>query len=136
MCDVPMRTDETICLAAIMQALVAKIHKLHRQNLSFRPYHRMLINENKWRAARYGISGKLIDFGKQEEVEYKLLVVELLEFIDDVIDELGSRKEIEYIHQILEMGTGADRQLAVFEQTNDMKAVVDYIVSETKIGIY
>lgn len=136
MCDVPMRTDETICLAAIMQALVAKIHKLHRQNLSFRPYHRMLINENKWRAARYGISGKLIDFGKQEEVEYKLLVVELLEFIDDVIDELGSRKEIEYIHQILEMGTGADRQLAVFEKTNDMKAVVDYIVSETKIGIY
>lgn len=136
MCDVPMRTDETICLAAIMQALVAKIHKLHRMNLSFRPYHRMLINENKWRAARYGIHGKLIDFGKQEEVEYRLLVVELLEFIDDVIDELGSRKEIEYIHNILEMGTGADRQLAVFDQTNDMKAVVDYIVSETKIGIY
>jgi carboxylate-amine ligase len=136
MCDVPMRTDETICLAAIMQALVAKIHKLHRMNLSFRPYHRMLINENKWRAARYGISGKLIDFGKQEEVDYKLLVVELLEFIDDVVDELGSRSEIEYIHQILEMGSGADRQLAVFEQTNDLKAVVDYIVSETKIGIY
>ncbi len=135
MCDVPMRTDETICLAAIMQALVAKIHKLHRSNLSFRPYHRMLINENKWRAARYGIQGKLIDFGKQEEVEYKLLVVELLEFIDDVIDELGSRKEIEYIHQILEMGTGADRQLSVYERTSDLNAVVDYIVSETKIGL-
>jgi len=135
MCDVPMRTDETICLAAIMQALVAKIHKLHSQNLSFRPYRRMLINENKWRAARYGISSKLIDFGKQEEVEYKILIHELLEFIDDVLDELGSRKEIEYIHQILEMGTGADRQLAVFEQTGSMNAVVDYIVSETKIGI-
>jgi carboxylate-amine ligase len=135
MCDVPMRTDETICLAAIMQALVAKIHKLHRANLSFRPYHRMLINENKWRAARYGIQGKLIDFGKQEEVEYKILAGELLEFIDDVIDELGSRKEIEYIHQIMEMGTGADRQLAVYEKTNDMNAVVDYIVSETKIGL-
>jgi carboxylate-amine ligase len=135
MCDVPMRTDETICLAAIMQALVAKIHQLHRSNLSFRPYHRMLINENKWRAARYGIQGKLIDFGKQEEVEYKILVTELLEFIDDVVDELGSRSEIEYIHQILEMGTGADRQLAVFEQTGDLNAVVDYIVSETKIGI-
>jgi carboxylate-amine ligase len=136
MCDVPMRIDETICLAAIMQALVVKIHKLHRSNLSFRPYHRMLINENKWRAARYGIQGKLIDFGKQEEVDYRILAGELLEFIDDVIDELGSRKEIEYIHQIMEMGTGADRQLAVFEQTGDMNAVVDYIVSETKIGIY
>ncbi|WAC13899.1 carboxylate-amine ligase [Dyadobacter pollutisoli] len=135
MCDVPMRTDETICLAAIMQALVAKIHKLHRMNLSFRPYHRMLINENKWRAARYGIHGKLIDFGKQEEVEYKILVAELLEFIDDVVDELGSRKEIDYIHQIMEMGTGADRQLAVFEETGSMNAVVDYIVAETRIGL-
>ena len=135
MCDVPMRTDETICLAAIMQALVAKIHKLHSQNLSFRPYRRMLINENKWRAARYGIHSKLIDFGKQEEIEYKILIHELLEFIDDVVDELGSRKEIEYIHQILEMGTGADRQLAVFEETGCLNAVVDYIVSETKIGL-
>ncbi|MCE7060140.1 carboxylate-amine ligase [Dyadobacter sp. CY343] len=135
MCDVPMRTDETICLAAIMQALVAKIYKLHRMNLSFRIYDRMLINENKWRAARYGISGKLIDFGKQEEVEYKLLAGELLEFIDDVVDELGSRKEIEYIHKIMEMGTGADRQLAVFEETGSMNAVVDYIVAETKIGL-
>jgi carboxylate-amine ligase len=135
MCDVPMRTDETICLAAIMQALVAKIHKLHRMNLSFRPYHRMLINENKWRAARYGIHGKLIDFGKQEEVEYKILVSELLEFIDDVVDELGSRKEIDYIHQIMEMGTGADRQLAVFEETGSLNAVVDYIVAETKVGL-
>lgn len=135
MCDVPMRTDETICLAAIMQALVAKIHKLHSQNLSFRPYRRMLINENKWRAARYGISSKLIDFGKQEEVEYKILIHELLEFIDDVVDELDSRKEVEYIHQILEMGTGADRQLAVFEQTGSLSDVVDYIVSETRIGL-
>jgi carboxylate-amine ligase len=135
MCDVPMRTDETICLAAIMQALVAKIYKLHRKNLSFRVYDRMLINENKWRAARYGISGKLIDFGKQEEVEYRLLAGELLEFIDDVVDELGSRKEIDYVHQIMEMGTGADRQLAVFEQTGSMNAVVDYIVAETKIGL-
>ncbi len=135
MCDVPMRTDETICLAAIMQALVAKIHKLHSLNLSFRPYRRMLINENKWRAARYGISSKLIDFGKQEEVDFKILIHELLEFIDDVVDDLGSRKETEYIHQILEMGTGADRQLAVFDQTGSMNAVVDYIVSETKIGI-
>lgn len=135
-CDIPMRVDETICLAAIMQALVAKIHKLHRANLSFRPYHRMLINENKWRAARYGIQGKLIDFGKQEEVDYKILMYELLDFIDDVVDELGSRKEIEYIHTMLHMGTGADRQLAVFEKTNDLNAVVDYIVSETKLGIY
>jgi carboxylate-amine ligase len=135
-CDIPMRIDETICLAALMQALVAKIYKLMKQNLNFRPYRRVLINENKWRAARYGIQGKLIDFGKQEEVPYRDLCGELLDFVDDVLDDLGSRHEVEYIKQILDHGTGADRQLAVFEQTNDLSKVVDYIVEETKFGIY
>ncbi|GAB3701710.1 carboxylate-amine ligase [Spirosoma flavus] len=134
-CDIPMRVDETICLAAIMQALVAKIYKLHKQNLNFRPYRRILINENKWRAARYGIEGKLIDFGKQEEVPTHHLIHELLNFIDDVVDDLGSRAECEYVLKILEMGTGADRQLAVFQQHNDLKSVVDYIVQETSYGI-
>jgi carboxylate-amine ligase len=134
-CDVPMRVDETICLAAIMQALVAKIYKLHQQNLNFRPYRRILINENKWRAARYGIEGKLIDFGKQEEVPTHHLIHELLSFIDDVVDELGSRAECEYVLKILEMGTGADRQLAVFQQHNNLKSVVDYIVEETSFGV-
>ena len=136
-CDIPMRIDETICIAALIQALVAKMHKLLKQNLSFRPYRKVLINENKWRAARYGIQGKLIDFCKQEEVPYRELCGELLDFVDDVLDELGSRHEVEYIKQILDHGTGADRQLAVFEQTGgDLKAVVDYIVEETKAGIY
>lgn len=134
-CDVPMRVDETICLAAIMQALVVKIAKLQRQNLNFRPYRRVLISENKWRAARYGIEGKLIDFGKQEEVPTPNLIHELLEFVDDVVDELGSRAECQYVLKILEMGTGADRQLAVFQQTGDLKQVVDYIVEETSFGV-
>ena len=135
-CDVPMRVEETICLAAICQALVVKIYKLQRQNLNFRPYRRNLINENKWRAARFGIESKLIDFGIQEEVEFRVLMGELLEFIDDVVDELGSRKEVEHVHWILENGSGADRQLAVYEKSgNDMNAVVDFIVQETKIGV-
>jgi carboxylate-amine ligase len=118
-----------------MQALVAKIYKLHKQNLNFRPYRRILINENKWRAARYGIEGKLIDFGKQEEVPTHHLIHELLNFIDDVVDDLGSRAECEYVLKILEMGTGADRQLAVFQQHKSLKRVVDYIVEETSFGI-
>lgn len=134
-CDVPMRIDETICLAAIMQAIVAKLHKLHSQNLSFRQYRRNLINENKWRAARDGINAKLIDFGKEEEVPFKQLVGELLEFIDDVLDELGSRKEVEYVHQILANGTGADRQLRVFKETGNLHSVVDYMIAETKHGL-
>src|SRR5215210_1227203 len=134
-CDVPMRVDETIALAALMQAVTVKLHKLIKQNLGFRLYRRLLLNENKWRAARHGISGKLIDFGKQEEVECSALIHELLAFIDDVVDELGSREEIEYIHEILRSGTGADRQIAVWNQTNDINAVVDYIVHETHRGL-
>ncbi len=134
-CDVPMRVDETICLAALMQALIAKIYKLMRQNLNFRPYRKVLINENKWRAARDGIKGKLIDFGKQEEVPYVNLAHELLDFVDDVVDELGSRHEVEYIQKILDMGTGADRQLDVWERTRDFRQVVDYIVEETAVGV-
>lgn len=134
-CDVQLRIDETIALAAVMQAVVAKIYKLMQSNLNFRLYRRALITENKWRACRYGIEGKLIDFGKQEEVNTHLLIHELLDFVDDVVDELGSRHEITNIHKILENGTGADRQLAVYHQTQDLKAVVDFMIQETYHGI-
>jgi carboxylate-amine ligase len=134
-CDIPMRVDETIVLAAIMQAVVAKLHKLIKQNLGFRLYRRALIAENKWRAARYGIEGKLIDFGKKTEVPYSNLIQELLDFVDDVVDELGSREELKYVNKILEMGTGADRQLAIWEQSYDTKSVVDYIIDETHYGL-
>ena len=134
-CDIPMRVDETICLAAIMQAVIAKLYKLHRQNMGFRTYRARLINENRWRASRYGINGKMIDFGKQEEVPTRDLIAELLEFIDDVVDDLGSREEIDYVNQILRQGTGADRQVEVYNRTKDLKAVVDYIISETHHGL-
>jgi carboxylate-amine ligase len=111
-----MRLDETIALAALMQALVAKQHKLMLQNLTFRNYKRALINENKWRAARYGIEGKLIDFGKESETPFIELLEEMIAFVDDVVDELNSREEVNYLRQIVKMGTGADRQLKVFEQ--------------------
>ena len=134
-CDIPMCAEETLCIAAIFQSIVAKLYKLIKQNLGFRLYRRALIMENKWRASRYGIDGKLIDFGKQEEVEYKTLLYELLEFVDDVVDELGNREEVHFAEKILEMGTGADRQLSVWEQTNDLTRVVDYIIEETHQGL-
>jgi carboxylate-amine ligase len=91
--------------------------------------------ENKWRALRYGLDGKLIDFGKKKEVPLRDLMLEYLEFVDDVVDGLGSRKELEYIHKILEMGSGADRQLRVYKETGDLKKVVDYMIEETETGI-
>jgi glutamate---cysteine ligase / carboxylate-amine ligase len=134
-CDIPHTIDETIAIAALIQAVIAKLYQLKQRNLNFRLYSRALINENKWRAARYGIEGKLIDFGKETEVPTKALIYELLSFVEDVIEDLDSREEINYIHEILEKGTSADRQLAVYEKTNDLKAVVDFIIAETKKGI-
>jgi carboxylate-amine ligase len=134
-CDIPMRVDETIALAALIQATVAKLYKLYEANQGFRLYRRALIMENKWRAARYGLQGKLIDFGKQTQVPVRDLILEYLDFVDDVVDELGSRHEIEYVHTILQKGSGADRQIRVFEQTGDLKKVVDYIIEETEVGV-
>ncbi|MGH9916078.1 MAG: carboxylate-amine ligase, partial [Pyrinomonadaceae bacterium] len=131
-CDIPTRVDDTIAIAALFQAIVAKLEKLILSNLGFRLYRRMLIQENKWRAVRYGLEGKLIDFGRQKEVPVRDLILELLEFVDDVLDELGSRKEVEHIHTILERGTSADEQLRVYEETNgDLNAVVDLLIVRT-----
>ena len=134
-CDIMMRVDETIAIAALFQAITAKLYKLIKQNLGFRLYRRALIMENKWRASRYGLDGKMIDFGKREEVSVRSLIHELLEFVDDVVDDLGSRREIEYIYQMLETGSGADRQLSVWRQKGDIKAVVDFIIEETHHGL-
>jgi glutamate---cysteine ligase / carboxylate-amine ligase len=134
-CDIPMRADETICLAALMQAIAAKLYKLRAKNLGFRQYRRALIMENKWRASRYGIRGKLVDFGRAEEVDETQLLYELLEFIDDVVDDLGSRKQCEYLKTIIERGTGADRQIEVWHKTRDIRKVVDYICDETVVGL-
>ncbi len=134
-CDIPMRVEETVALAALIQATVAKLYKLYSANQGFRLYRRALIMENKWRASRYGLEGKLIDFGKQIEVPMRDLVYEYLEFVDDVVEELDCREELNYIHQILEMGTGADRQLRVFQENQDLKKVVDYIIEETEVGV-
>lgn len=126
-CDVPMTVSETIAIAALFQAICAKLYKLRHQNMNFIQYQRALITENKWRAGRYGIDGSLIDFGKESEVNTRLLLFELLDFVDDVVDDLGSRHMINYITKMMENGTGADRQLKVYEETNNLVSVADYI---------
>jgi glutamate---cysteine ligase / carboxylate-amine ligase len=134
-CDVPMTVDETICFAALFQAITAKLYRLHKKNMSWRIYGKALLNENKQRAARYGMQSNLIDFGKKKEVPFGALMDELLEFIDDVVDELGSRKDVYYVREIMKNRSGASRQLKVYEQTKSLPAVVDYIISQTEKGI-
>jgi len=134
-CDMPVTADETIAIAALFQAVVARLYQLRSRNLGFRTYPSNLILENKWRAARYGLDGMLIDFGKREEVAARDLMEELLAFVDPVVDELGSRDELETVRRIVRMGTGADRQLAAFRRHGNAKAVVDHLIEETIQGL-
>lgn len=141
--DICTTVDDAVCIAATFQAVVAKLLKLRENNMSWRSYRHMHITENKWRAVRYGIDGELIDFGKQESVPFHFLMEEMLELLDDVVDDLGSRKEVEHIRHILQHGTSADRQLAVYRKHGGdenrqeaLKAVVDHLIEETKRGIY
>jgi carboxylate-amine ligase len=135
MCDVTTKVEEAVAIAALTQAIVVKLHRLYKGNMGFRLYRRALIEENKWRAARYGIEGKLVDFGKETEVPMRELIPELLEFVDDVVDELGSRSAVEYVHTIMNEGTSAERQLRVYQETGDLKAVVQHLVNETRGGV-
>ena len=133
--DICTRIDETICVAALVLAIVGKLIQLRQNNQSWRRYRHHLIEENKWRAVRWGLDGTLIDFGKRTAVPARFLIGEMLEFVEDVVDELEVREEVAYAETILEHGTSADRQLATYRETDDLKAVVDQLVSETKEGL-
>jgi glutamate---cysteine ligase / carboxylate-amine ligase len=135
-CDIPMRVDETLAIAALIQATALKLYRLLARNLSWRPYSRALLMENKWRAVRYGLDGMLIDFGREAEVPERDLIREYLDFVDDVLDELDSREAVDVVRWILEHGTGADRQLKVFaESGGSFQAVVAHMVEETRQGL-
>ncbi len=133
-CDVPTSAEDSITLAALTQALVVKLHRLYAKNQGWRLYPRALIEENKWRAVRWGLDGKLIDFGKRQEVPMRDLALEILEFVDDVLDDLGSRAAVEGVHRILREGTSAEKQLQIFKETGSLQAVVQYLVRETRRG--
>jgi carboxylate-amine ligase len=140
--DICTTVDEAVCIAALFQAICAKLIKMRRHNMSWRHYRYMHITENKWRAVRYGINGSLVDFGREEEVPFAVLMEELLEILDDVVDDLGSRQEVEYVRTILDKGSSADRQIAVYmanggedNHKEALIAVVDHLVAETRLGI-
>src|SRR5258708_7131208 len=141
--DICTTVDEAMCIAALIQSLAAKLLKLRANNQSWRLYRSELLMDNKWRAAPYGIEGTLVDFGAQEAKTIPALWAELLEFIDDVVPELGTRREVEYVQTILKNGTSADRQLSAYRRAlesgcNEEQALVkvtDMLIVETGQGI-
>jgi len=133
-CDMSTRIDDTVALAALIQAIMGKLYLLYRRNMGFREYARELIEENKWRALRYGIDGQLIDFGKKAQVPVRTLVGELLDFVDEAAEKFNSQAELDRIRGILREGTSADKQLAVFQRTGNIQSVVDHLIEQTAMG--
>ena len=118
----------------MIQAIMGKLYLLYKKNLGFREYARELVEENKWRAVRYGIDGQLIDFGKQAQVPLRELTSELLDFVSDAADIFKTQDELDRVRKILQEGTSADKQLAIFDKTQSYQAVVDHLISETMRG--
>lgn len=135
-CDVCTNVEDAIAICSLKVALVAKLLKLRRNNMSWRQYRKELIQENKWRAVRYGLNGKLLDLGRQKEVQAIQLIIELLTFVDDVVDDLDLRDEISHIQTILHRGTSADRQRKKYLETGSFKEVVLMLADDTMEGVW
>lgn len=133
-CDMTTRLDDTLAIAALVQAVMGKLYLLYRRNQAWRDYSHMLIEENKWRAVRYGLDGQLIDFGKREQVPIRVLIEELLDFVSEAADIFHTQDELDRIRTLCQEGTSADRQLRVFKETGSLKAVVDDLAAQTLMG--
>ncbi len=136
-CDMPATIEDTLAIAALCQALVAKLTWLYKRGMATQVLPRYHIDENKWRAMRYGLDAEIIDFVQNRRLSMRIAIRELLDFVDDVLDDLGSRYEINYLRTLLEdpSGTGADRQIAIYEQTGSVDAVTQYLMQQTLKGM-
>ena len=136
-CDMPATIEDTLALAAMCQALIAKLTWCHEHNVDVPILTRDYLDENKWRAMRYGLDAEAIDFVKLRRLSMRDSINELLDFVEDVVDDLGSRHEMNYLRALMASpnGTGADRQIAVYKQSGDLKKVVELLMDQTMQGV-
>ncbi|WP_224814597.1 carboxylate-amine ligase [Hasllibacter sp. MH4015] len=136
-CDVSPRLEDQLALSALIQCLVRMLMRLRQNNQRWRVYDRFLINENRWRAQRYGVSEGLIDFGRGEIVDMGVLVKELIALVEEDAEILGCREELERLHSMA-TETSADRQRKVYQGIRNaggdhdagMRSVVEHLVDE------
>ncbi len=131
MCDCSTSLRDAVSIAALIQALVAKVITLRKSNQQWRNYRGSLIHENKWRSAQKGVKANLIDLGHEKEAPFGDLISEMLEFIDDVVDDLGTRDYIDNILIISNKGSSADKQIKIYNEREKIEDVVDFLIKET-----
>jgi glutamate---cysteine ligase / carboxylate-amine ligase len=134
-CDLPMTVDETIWIAALIQSLVARLTELSRKNWTWREYPVAFIQENKWRALRYGVDASMVDWGRRQPKSMNDLIEEIIEFVEPAARRLGCLHEVIGIRNIVKDGCGADRQRAHFRAHGSMTSVVDFIMDQTIKGL-
>jgi carboxylate-amine ligase len=141
--DICTRLDDTIAIAALYRCLLRMLWRLRRNNQRWRLYARMLVEENRWRAQRYGIDEGLVDFGKGAVVPYAVLLDEIIELVEVDARHFGCTAEVAAARDILVRGTSADRQRRVFgaalaegvPRQAALHRVVDHLIAETLEGL-
>ena len=141
--DIPTRLDDVLCIAALYQSLLHMLYRRRIVNQRWRTYRDMLVEENRWRAQRYGTEGDMMDFGLGELVPFAELIEELIELVAVDAEALGCVEEVRHAREIVARGTSADRQLDVYNtsiglgasEEDALKAVVDMLITETVAGI-
>lgn len=136
--DMPATVDDTLSIAALCQALVAKLAQLNERGKGKPVFARDYIEENKWRAMRYGLDAEVLDFERYRHLSMRDALRELLDMVDDVVDKLGSRREMNYIRTLLDgpYGSGADRQIAAYQASGgDIQQVQRLLIEQTMQGV-
>jgi carboxylate-amine ligase len=141
--DVCTRYEDGVTVAAVYICLLRMLYRLKRTNQRWRHYSSMLVQENRWRAQRYGFDEGLVDFGKGDIVAYPALLEELIELTGEDAETLDCVQEIHHSREILTRGTSAHRQLAIYEaavtdgadKRQALEKVVDFLIEETVAGI-
>ncbi len=136
-CDMPSMLEDTLGIAALCQALVAKLAYLNQRDKCMPTMRRDYIEENKWRAMRYGLDAQVLDFDHMRRLSMRDSIRETLDFVDDMVDDLGSRREINYLRELMDdpQGTGADRQIAIYQESSDLQKVQQFLIERTMEGV-
>lgn len=137
--DVCTRLEDALSIAALYVSIVRMLWRLRRANQTWRTYPVFLLEENRWRAQRYGVGGTLFDFGKGELVAVSDLVEEVIALVAEDADALGCTAEVQHARRIVADGTSADRQVAFYRAALErgsaadaaLRQVVDMLVTET-----
>ncbi len=138
--DVCTRLDDAVSVAALFQCVLRMLYRLKKKNQRWRQYSSMLVEENRWRAQRYGLDEGLVDFGRGEIVPCATLLDEIIELVREDSEALGCVGEIKHLRKIMKNGTSGHRQLATYaaaikkgaSQQEALVKVVDMLIKETR----